>query len=849
MQSLAKETKEVILNLHVKRVMKERAANNGKVSSGFMREIVASLQSQGLPSATRHTVYNHENRLKLLKRRGEEVPDFVRIIDDTTNLNASAASPVSAITEATATNAEAIIANKKGGRPKGSTTAAKITARKNSNIALEEAALLIIKKRKDAKSKGKAIAKGAIASIIQATNDKCSTDIKCPTVISRVNWNNAKGWAGAEATSSPMSEVEPILVALCVKLVRSGQPLDCASFLDLASSLVEGTDIERRIKEHKRMSKQSQDGPLLGKRHYSNFLRRHNTVLGSMKAVKKDTNRALWGTHRNMKIMYECVYKELVEAGIAKVLDTPRWINEKGETVEKEEEAFGCQVEVEVTHPNYFLMADETGCNTNMKTDGHVSGKKHIGEVGKGCQKKAVATDNHFTILPFTNALGEAVLCAIIFVSDVKDKTIKNEWISGIDITVDPTTAATNVAWIEANSGCGKYLPSGPVCTTNGKEVPCYTAASAHGGITSEILTDILRHVDGLELFPREDGIQPFLLLDGHGSRFELEFLQYINSKEHEWCVCIGVPHGTHLWQVGDALSMNGTFKIGVTKAKEAIMSAKQSRRLKEAFVPTDIVPIVNKAWNLSFGTSKNGKKALIERGWNPCNKALLKHDDVLATKLIGDMSADTTRTLDENLHNMATEVSESSVSGNMLNLDTGKVADVLDLLASERDNKEARRRALDRALASQRSIADFDRAKKLTAGKMVAVGSHRLCASVTEHQVAHVKIKEEQEEKRVQRKRKIEEDLMDKVKSLKTKEESNWTTMNYRTMLTYKKQKGDAAHAKTIAGLKRQWSERKDRPSPKHAPVYEQLEGDDDQDDEGNVIIVRKDGEEAGIM
>lgn len=172
MQSFAKETKEVVLNLHVKRVMIERASNNGKVSSGFMKEIVESLKSQGLPSATRHTVHNHENKLQLLQRRGEEVPYFVCINDDAGSSITSTASPVSAVTEATGTaTAEA----NKGGRPKGSPTVAKKTAQKNFNIAVEEAATLIIEKRKDAKSNGKAVAKGVISTIIQATNDKCST--------------------------------------------------------------------------------------------------------------------------------------------------------------------------------------------------------------------------------------------------------------------------------------------------------------------------------------------------------------------------------------------------------------------------------------------------------------------------------------------------------------------------------------------------------------------------------------------------------------------------------------------------------------------------------------------------
>ena len=144
----------------------------------------------------------------------------------------------------------------------------------------------------------------------------------------------------------------------------------------------------------------------------------------------------------------------------------------------------------------------------------------------------------------------------------------------------------------------------------------------------------MLKYMDDLELFPRTDTLVPFLLMDGHGSRFELEFLQCINNKDHEWNVCIGVPYGTHLWQVGDAASMNGTFKIGITKAKEELMAAKDKRFMASKFLPTDIIPIINKAWARSFANVAYGKKALAERGWNPLNIALLTNKDVLDTRL-----------------------------------------------------------------------------------------------------------------------------------------------------------------------------------------------------------------------
>jgi len=65
-------------------------------------------------------------------------------------------------------------------------------------------------------------------------------------------------------------------------------------------------------------------------------------------------------------------------------------------------------------------------------------------------------------------------------------------------------------------------------------------------------------------------------LLDGHGSRFELPFLDYVNSADTKWTVCIGVPYGTNLWQVGDSMQQNGAYKSRLTLKKQLLLEKKQ---------------------------------------------------------------------------------------------------------------------------------------------------------------------------------------------------------------------------------------------------------------------------------
>jgi hypothetical protein len=137
--------------------------------------------------------------------------------------------------------------------------------------------------------------------------------------------------------------------------------------------------------------------------------------------------------------------------------------------------------------------------------------------------------------------------------------------------------------------------------------------------------------MDELNLFPRVDNKRPFLLLDGHDSCYDFEFLTYI--RKNQWCCCIGLPYGTHLWQVGDSPAQNGSFKNFEQEYKDSLLREKRMRRLHLTIKPTDIIPIVNHCWNNSFAKVEGNQKAILERGWYPSNKNLLTVPEVLRTK------------------------------------------------------------------------------------------------------------------------------------------------------------------------------------------------------------------------
>jgi hypothetical protein len=80
-----------------------------------------------------------------------------------------------------------------------------------------------------------------------------------------------------------------------------------------------------------------------------------------------------------------------------------------------------------------------------------------------------------------------------------------------------------------------------------------------------------------------------------------LPYLQYICEPSHKWYSFFGVPYATHVWQVADASSLNGSYKIELVKAKRQYLE----HRNQPKFEPTDIVPLVNMAFGKSFGNKK----------------------------------------------------------------------------------------------------------------------------------------------------------------------------------------------------------------------------------------------------
>jgi hypothetical protein len=529
-----------------------------------------------------------------------------------------------------------------GGRPTGSTVEASKTLEGRKRKAFDDAATIYSR----FKTRGR-LPKGGLKKIIKRAKlqngleNENDWTIPVDSVRSREKAGNVSNVY--RGPPSPLAPVEPLLVELCIQRSRMGQPLAQHEGILLVNSIIFGTIHQDNLRRYQidvvRMSVDADNLGIAGSRYWQNFKRRNKDMLDTGAAVAQAVCRKEWSSYQNFAQMYDLVYEQMDQARVLEALEVPVWMNLAGEIVSSQKEAFGEKVSKIVKHADYLLFVDEVGNNTNMKEDGRIGGERLLKARGQTAEVTAATSDAHFTVLGFTAGTGEPVMCAIIFAASEMTQELQ----LGIDIRAPLVEGDDS---LRGNYGPGKRYPGAPTCNFRGILVPPFVCCTPKGGITSELLKQMLERMDSLDLFPRTDGGPlPFLLLDGHGSRFQLPFLRYIRDKAHEWKVCIGVPNGTAHWQVGDSAEQNGSWKMATTRDKRKLSQFRISMGMPVNIRPSDIVPIVNNAWKQSFARVGPNKRAISRRGWQPLNRGLLQNPEVLKTKVVTRATATTTTT------------------------------------------------------------------------------------------------------------------------------------------------------------------------------------------------------------
>jgi hypothetical protein len=88
----------------------------------------------------------------------------------------------------------------------------------------------------------------------------------------------------------------------------------------------------------------------------------------------------------------------------------------------------------------------------------------------------------------------------------------------------------------------------------------------------------------------------------------------------------------TSVWQVDGSHEQNGTSKIQSKKAKSDTITGNTRAGLPTTLERSDIVRIVNVAWQNSLARVETNKKAIVVCGWGALNYILLDHPELQET-------------------------------------------------------------------------------------------------------------------------------------------------------------------------------------------------------------------------
>ena len=120
--------------------------------------------------------------------------------------------------------------------------------------------------------------------------------------------------------------------------------------IELVNSLIEGQPIQKHLIEWKKKYSNDEEGKV-GRSYWRSFLKRNNHRLISTRGQKYELNRQNWTTYANFRHMYNHIYNEMVDAGVAEPLGKSIWMDIEGNEC-LEEEAVGCQVTHKLCHPD-----------------------------------------------------------------------------------------------------------------------------------------------------------------------------------------------------------------------------------------------------------------------------------------------------------------------------------------------------------------------------------------------------------------------------------------------------------------------------------------------------------------
>ena len=242
------------------------------------------------------------------------------------------------------------------------------------------------------------------------------------SAMARIN----RGSLAGEGAATPLLFIEQEIVDLLLCMSKLKRSLTASESLRLINDLIDGTHIQRELIEWKRKKKmyhKSQDDEgKVGLSYWNGFLRRNSHQISSKIGRKYSVDRSNWTTYLNFRDMYLHIRSVLLEdSKIASKLDVPVWVNQDGDEVQTEDEAFGCKVDIKINRPDMCLVFDEVGCNLSQEGDNANGGERYMCAPDDVPYLSSATKNQHFTCLGLTRLDGQPLMCVVIIAGKKRD--------------------------------------------------------------------------------------------------------------------------------------------------------------------------------------------------------------------------------------------------------------------------------------------------------------------------------------------------------------------------------------------------------------------------------------------
>ena len=314
-----KTAKKKALDDIAEKMHKAKESNGGKVPHGFTATYVDELL-KCWPDMTRDTInYHYRSWLK----KGTVV------VSDTLASDNSGEGMELSNTDQSDSSTQNHSSLKKVGRPKGSTQQATKLG-KDCFIAVKNEIARKYKKAKE-DSRGCRLGDGLLQEIINDVSKKrnlpSSYVIKADSIQKRIKRGNVS--AKSCGLTSPLVALETIVVTIVIQMARIRQCLTPSCGVVLVNSLISGNKLEEDLikwkKENIRGTKNISG--TVGSGYWAGFMKRRGHQICSKKGEKYELDRASWTTYANFADMYNHIYKEICDTGVARKRKEAAWID------------------------------------------------------------------------------------------------------------------------------------------------------------------------------------------------------------------------------------------------------------------------------------------------------------------------------------------------------------------------------------------------------------------------------------------------------------------------------------------------------------------------------------------